>query len=361
MRNKSLFLLVACVCGTIAAIGVSQWMHAQGKGGGQTDEILVAAVDIDKGEEITAEKVLLEQWPSGKAPMGSSSDIDSVLGKFAKTRFYAGEALMDVKLTESSHKVIPKGYNVVALKARDVSIANVIQPGDLVNVMAYFNKSELIPRSITKTVLMGVRVYALDGDTERKVGEDRAKNVNDIQLLIHMNDAEAWTYANELGKIRLAVGNDDDYGADTAEDGSSIAGKEFVDWMEDYQREQEERAREAERKKLEAAQGRGFSNPGTIQVRKRSKNAFEITKLVEGRMIKYLIEPGKLPVIIEDTGPIGQPDSSGDLAPNENGIAEPDQQEPEADDDRDEDYSYLNGEDSPFYQPPTTQRSGADY
>ena len=29
MRNKSLFLLVACVCGTIAAIGVSQWMQAQ--------------------------------------------------------------------------------------------------------------------------------------------------------------------------------------------------------------------------------------------------------------------------------------------------------------------------------------------
>ena len=68
MRNKSLFLLVACVCGTIAAIGVSQWMEAnQDNGQGQTVPVLVATVDIDKAEEITADKIKLEQWPAGKA------------------------------------------------------------------------------------------------------------------------------------------------------------------------------------------------------------------------------------------------------------------------------------------------------
>ena len=75
MRNKSLFLLVACVCGTIAAIGVSQWMQAQDQGpGGRMVEILVANVDIDTGEEITLQKMKLEQWPEGKVPPGSSND-----------------------------------------------------------------------------------------------------------------------------------------------------------------------------------------------------------------------------------------------------------------------------------------------
>ncbi len=353
MRNKSLFLMVACVCGTIAAIGVNQWMQAQDKGGGaQTVGILVAVANIDKGAEIKAENVELEEWPAGKIPDGATANYEDVVGKFAKTQFYKGEALMAVKLTESSHKVIPKGYNVVALKARDVSIANVIQPGDLVNVMSYFNKSELIPRPITKTVLMGVRVYAINGDTERHVGEDKPKTVNDIQLLIHKNDAEAWTYANEIGKIRLAIGNDDDYGSDIAEDGSSIAGKEFVDWMDAYQREQEARAREAEASKREA------NKPRTVQTKAaapsgptRSKDGFAITKMVEGRMTKYWIEPGKLPVIIEDTGPLSS--VIHDEPPMDtNSAGSGSDQQPQGEDDRDVDYSYLNGEDSPFYQPP---------
>ncbi len=349
MRNKSLFLLVACVCGTIAAIGVSQWMQAQDKGqnGGATVEIFVAAVDIDKGEEVTAEKVRLEQWPEGKAPTGSSSDVEEVLGKFAKTRFYAGEAVMPVKLTESSYKVIPKGFSVVAMKASDVDIANVIQPGDRVNVMAYFTKSDLIPRSMTKTVLIGVRVYALDGDTERKVGEDRPKSLRTIQLLIHKNDAEAWTYANELGKIRLAVGNDEDYAISTAEDGSNQAGKEFLKWLDDHQKQQEQ----ALQSKLDSAIQ--FAQPDAEP--NKIKNGFTITKLVEGRMIKYLIEPGKLPVIIEDTGP-GVNTESIDASTlfEDSGAA------PVSGDDRNEDYSYLNGKDSPFYQTPEADETASE-
>jgi pilus assembly protein CpaB len=342
MRNKSLFLLVACVCGTIAAIGVSQWMQAQdkGPGSGETIEIFVAAIDIEKAEEITAEKVRLEQWPIGKEPAGATNDVEAVLGKYAKTTFYAGEAVMPIKLTESNYKVIPKGYSVVAIKASEVDIANVINPGDRVNVLAYFNKSELIPRSMTKTVLMGVRVYALDGDTESKVGEDRPKSVRTIQLLIHKNDAEAWTYANELGKIRLAVGNDDDYAISTAEDGSNVAGKEFLEWLDEYQREQEE----ALRRKMQPEPQPDRS----VATNVRNRDGFEIIKYVEGRQIKYWIEPGKLPVVIEDTGPES---SSSDSAPSATPIG-PNDQGISATDDRDEDYSFLNGEESPFFQPP---------
>lgn len=341
MRNKSLFLLVACVCGTIAAIGVSQWMQAQDDGGGATVGILVAAVDIDKAEEITAEKIRLEQWPQGKEPPGSTSEPKDVLEKFAKTVFYAGEPVMPVKLTESSHKVIPKGYSVVDLTARDIGIANVIQPGDRVNVMAYFNKSELIPRSMTKQVLMGVRVYALDGDTERKVGEDRPKNVRSIQLLIHKNDAEAWTYANELGKIRLAVGNDDDFSTETAADGSNEVGKEFLAWIEDYQRQQEE----ALRKKLQPEPAAHL-----VQPEPQKRDGFEVTKMLRGRMIKYWIEPGKLPVIIEDTGPDNTNSGALDVSDEATMDAGKSPGATPSGDDRNSDYRHLNGDGSPLYE-----------
>ncbi|MCG8651411.1 MAG: RcpC/CpaB family pilus assembly protein, partial [Pirellulales bacterium] len=269
---------------------------------------------------------------------------------------------MPVKLTEASYKVVPKGYNVVAMKASDVSIANVIQPGDLVNVMAYFTKSELIPRSMTKTVLMGVRVYALDGDTERKLGDDRPKSLRTIQLLIHKNDAEAWTYANELGKIRLAVGNDDDYGSHVAEDGSNLAGKEFLSWLHDHQRRQEEETKP--QTQANPRQSNTVRQDGTP----RKDEGFVITKIVEGRIIRYRVEPGKVPRIIEDTGPSGTSIDSNDssrpsnLDDQRNFDDQPDVNNDQSIPDgsnQEEDYSFLNGEDSPFFTPPGGQPAGS--
>ena len=102
MRNKSLYLLLACVCGPVAAIVASQWLKAQAnsQGTGSTAEIFVAAVAIDIGEKITPEKIQLEEWPADKVPKGSTNDLSILENKYAKQRFYVGEAIMPVKLMD---------------------------------------------------------------------------------------------------------------------------------------------------------------------------------------------------------------------------------------------------------------------
>lgn len=333
MRNKSIYLLVACVCGTVAAILASQWLKAQAnnQGPGSTTEIFVAAVAIDIGEKITPEKMQLEQWPADKVPQGSTGQLDVLEGKYAKQRFYVGEAIMPVKLMEENWTTVPKGYRVVAMKASDISIGNLVQPGDRVDVMAYFNKSELIPRSMTKTVLMGVRVYALDGDTERKIGEDRPKTLRTIQLLIHEKDAEAWTYANELGNIRLSLGSDADY---SNQDGSNEAGQEFLAWLEEHRRKQEAAL---------AAQKEGATVQSTGQeltTTPKQDEGFSMIKMVEGRMLEYWIVPGKIPVL---RGEVGKTSSDQEVSPKIEtnsstslGV--------------EGDFDYLNGSESPFFQ-----------
>ena len=63
MRNKSIYLLLACVCGTVAAVLASEWLKAQGNQNTTTMvEIFVTAAKIDVGEKITAEKIALERW-----------------------------------------------------------------------------------------------------------------------------------------------------------------------------------------------------------------------------------------------------------------------------------------------------------
>ncbi|MCP4887863.1 MAG: Flp pilus assembly protein CpaB, partial [Planctomycetaceae bacterium] len=170
MRNKSLYLLVACVCGTIAAIVASQWLNAQANlgGTGKTKEIYVSTSRIEVGEKITAERIQREQWPADIVPEGATGDLAALKNKYAKQYVSKGEPIILDKLMEENFSTIPKGYKVVSMKASDVPIANLIQPGDRVDVFGYFTRSELIPSSMTKAVLMGIKVYALDGDTERK-------------------------------------------------------------------------------------------------------------------------------------------------------------------------------------------------
>ncbi len=338
MRSKSLYLLVACICGSIAAVFASQWLNAQaGSGPGNTAEIFVAAVDINVGDAVTAERIKLEQWPIDKIPQGASGDLKTLDEKYAKQRIYAGEPLVPVKLMDENWQAVPKGFQTVGISAVGINIARVIQPGDHVDVTAYFAKSDLIPSNIVKQVLTGVRVYSLDGDTERRIGEDKNQNVRSIELLIHKDDVEAWTWANELGKIRLSLGSD----SDSADPESNTSGQDFLAWLQDHRTRQEA----SDVKPAPTSN----SQPAVVAEKEKEKQKGFITIKMSGdKMMKYLIVPGELPLLLGEVGGEGdiqeQPGDEKDYEVT----ATPSDETPE---------SYLNGNESPFYQPPVDRES----
>ncbi|MCC9658496.1 Flp pilus assembly protein CpaB [Rhodopirellula halodulae] len=347
MRNKSVFLILACVCGTIAAIGMSQWMQAQSTGGNTVEmvEIFVTSKTIDIAEEITADKIRLEQWPADRVPQGASGKLEDVEGKFARQRFYEGEPVMPVKLmadANGSSQTIPVGYSVVSMRADpESSVATLVRPGDRVDVMAYFVKSDLIPETTAKSVLTGVRVFAVDGRTEREVDpEVEAKPAKSISLLIHKKDTPAWTYASELGKIRLTLGNP----SDTREsEGGNTEGEDFLKWLSDYQIAQAERE-ESDREETPV------STPSIQAPKKEKKKGFKMLKMSGGVLTEYWIEEGSsVPKVLNESGRENIQEDTKDLStrpgadyplPSENELDEPSAPT---------DYSYLNGSQSPFY------------
>lgn len=339
MRNKSVFLLLACVCGTIAAIGVSQWMQAQNTGQAtvQMQEIFVTTKTIDVAEEITAEKIRLEEWPADRIPEGSASNLEEIEGKYARQRFYAGEPVMPIKLmndTNGTSQTIPKGFSVVSMKADpENAVASLVRPGDRVDVMAYFTKSEMIPETMAKTVLRGIRVFAVDGRTQRDEDDDDGKAARTISLLIQAADAEAWTYASELGKIRLTLGNPGAYETDEEAEGHNAA-EQFLAWLADHQRAQTERM---------LAKAEPAPEPTHEPADKKKKSGFKMLKMSNGKMTEYeWVEDQLVPVVTSKSG--SEPDpNDADLAPKPVETASSD----------DGDYSYLNGADSPFFQPPS--------
>ena len=341
--KKSLSVLVALICGTVATVMASRWLNAQSDGASiAMSNIFVAVTTIEVGDEITPERIKLEQWPADRVPSGSSGELADIEGKYAKQRFYEGEPIMPIKLMDDNWTEVPKSYRVVAMRASDSGIANLIQPGDRVDVTAFFDKSDLFPSSTTRTVLRGVRVYALDGDTERRVGEDRPKSLKNIQLLIHQDETEAWELAQQLGKVNLLVSSE----AATDEEGKE-ASQGFTDWLQKLQ-DDREAERLAERKRNTFMPQRPTPVKTETKKEEPKQEGFRMTKHSGGRVLEYLIVPGQLPKLIGEVGentedisdsPSGSGSGSGDPA-----TSTLDESEADAS------YSYLNGNDSPFFQ-----------
>lgn len=345
MKSKTVPLLIACVCGTIAAIGLSQWMQAQSTGdqGVGTVEIFVTAKTIDIAEQITPDKVRLEQWPADRVPKGASGKLADLEGKFARQRFYEGEPIMPIKLMDDSSgssQTIPHGFSVVSMRADpESSVATLVRPGDRVDVMAYFTKSELIPETMAKTVLKGIRVFAVDGRTERTNSEENgdAKPARSISLLVRKEDTPAWTYASELGKIRLTLGNPTDVSDGAV--GDDRAGQQFLTWLSDYQIAQAQLATES---KIPVAKPTP-STPEPLPA-KEKKKGFKMLKMSGGVLTEYWIEEGKqVPVILNESGPDGIKEKEEEsVLKTRPGVDHPTAATQ---------YSYLNEAESPFYQP----------
>ena len=337
MRNKSLFLLLAGICGTVAAVGVGQWMQAQNDTTVEMAEILVTTVAINPEEEITADKLRLEQWPADRIPQGASADLTQFEGRFAKVPLFAGEPMLDLKLmNEVVDRVVPQGYTVVSLPAGRDGTVNLVSPGDRVDIRGFFTKGEMFPRDKALNVLTGVKVYGIDGITKFDPDQPRTRSARDIQLLIRKADVEAFDFAKTYGEISLSLGSpspdDDSLPLDQPSEGAS----KFMNDLQDF-RDEQERLRKLAQQESDTEPEQRNSGP--------KKATFRMTKMVNGRLIEYeWVEGESLPRVVGDTGALDS--STTDQTPEPT-----DSNTPTSDD-------FLRGADSPFFAP--DRGDGAD-
>ena len=349
MRNKSLFLLLAGVCGTIAAVGVGQWMqNAQGTASIEMVEILVTTQAINAEEEITADKLRLEKWPADRIQPGASNELAKFEGRFAKVPLFEGEPMLDQKLMdEVADMVVPKGYTVVSLPAGRDGTVNLVRPGDRVDIRGFFAEG-VFPRDTVLSVLTGVKVYAIDGITKFDPEEKRSRTARDIQLLIRKADNQAFDFAKKYGEISLSLGSP------TADDDSipleqpSSAAEKFVEDLDKYRAEQDRLKKEAEAAKIvEPTQ-----TEDEVIVPQEDTFLFRQQKMHKGRIIVYEWHKGEsIPRIVADTGALDLGDRDTGADDTTDGSAAGAGAAPSG---GGEDQSFLQGGDSPFFDPPGT-------
>ncbi|MFI4874425.1 MAG: Flp pilus assembly protein CpaB [Blastopirellula sp. JB062] len=231
MRPKSLILIVfALGCGLVASIGISQVLENKQQAAApqmEMENIFVAIEDIDINEPLTPELIKLEPWPKDKVPEGAVTNLEEIEERRPRVRLYAGEPILERKLFGSNEdkgasKMIPKGYRVHSVRVTaESSASGLILPGDRVDVLVYLRNSAGIDKTLTRTILKNVRVFAVNEHTHRETdSEGNSITAKTVSLLVKPGQVEVLMLASQLGSLSLSLRPPDD---DTVEDDTDDA------------------------------------------------------------------------------------------------------------------------------------------
>jgi pilus assembly protein CpaB len=244
MRPKSLLLLaLALGCGLVASIGISQVMenNKQGPSGVEKESIYVAKVNINTGDPISSEMVMLKDWPKADIPQGAIRDMSELEDRRPRTPIFANEAILESKLLNPGDKSadptqqIPKGYRIVPVPVRaDTGVAGLVRPGDRVDLQWYVARNPQfgIQETVSKTILHNVRVFAVDQTVVRPTtGDEQPTLAKTITVLVNPEDANKLQLAMKVGEISLIGRHPDD---PSAEDNTRLTLRDLIDDNQSY-------------------------------------------------------------------------------------------------------------------------------
>lgn len=186
---------------------------------------LVAAKDIPPQVPITPADLLIKEIPSEYIQPGAVASLDEVMGQIASSPIAAGEQILRTKLLppgkigKSLSQITPAGKRAVSVSADNMaSIANLIQPGDYVDVLSLIALPDTTgtkssePRLIS--LFQNVEVLAVGGEFSPQAESPSARKEQvkapgaaggTVTLALDPQEAVLLSFVQEHGKIKLAL------------------------------------------------------------------------------------------------------------------------------------------------------------
>ena len=105
---------------------------------GERASVVVAAHDLSPGAALSTDDLLLEKRLMPTIPDGAQSDIDTVVGSTLAGPARRGEVLTDVRLLgrRLAESAAGPGARIVPVHPVDSALADLVRPGDVVDVVA---------------------------------------------------------------------------------------------------------------------------------------------------------------------------------------------------------------------------------
>jgi pilus assembly protein CpaB len=220
MRPKSLLLLaMALGCGLVASIGISQVMDRKPQMTLETVQIYVAKHNINLGDPINKEMLVLEDWPKNKVPRGAISNLEDLENRRPRTAIIEGEPILEGKLLAPGEIAdpignIPKGMRLKTISVdAEKSAGGLLRPGDRVDVQLFVRKDQRtgIETATSKIILQNIRVFAVDQTVQRSAdGADERTIAKTVSLMLTPEQASKLTFAEQVGEVSLIPRNPDD-------------------------------------------------------------------------------------------------------------------------------------------------------
>ena len=221
MKSKSFVLMTLSLgFGLIAALGITQVM---GKNKQPTEpkvkmgQVVVAVDHLGHKTQLDEENVRVENWPEEIIPENAARSIEEITDMATLTRLSKG---LPVLKTDIVHKNdaggidIPPNFKVVAIKvSADDTIAGLLRPGDLVDVIGLLKKRERgNSTTVSKTFLKGIKVFSVNASmraatTDRSVG-GTGKGQAIVGVLVNERQSEDIVFVQKTGTLKLVLRGD---------------------------------------------------------------------------------------------------------------------------------------------------------
>lgn len=209
MKNTRPYMMItfSILAGIIAVVLGARWLASQSSM--STQQVVVAARDIDLGSSLDASMLQVVRWPASSLPTGTIGEISQLDTRVVRTSVLRGEPLVEGKLAPLGTKgglsaVIGSGKRAITVKVNEViGVAGFALPGNYVDVLVNIRDDRDKP--VSKIVLERILVLAVAQEAGRD--ETKPKVVSAVTVEVSPEQAERLDLARSIGSLSLALRN----------------------------------------------------------------------------------------------------------------------------------------------------------
>jgi pilus assembly protein CpaB len=217
-RRLVIVLVFASVIGLVASLLVYRVVVNVAQANQPTEQILVAAVNMDLAETITSKHIKLVPWPKPTVPPGAIRTLSDAEGRVVRSSIVAGEPLLEGKLApQLSGKggimpmLVPVGQRAITIKVDDaIKESGFVLPNSRVDVFVSMARTTNQQDRVAKLILQDVVVLAAGQAVEMR--DNRPVSVTTVTLALTPEQAERLALAHNEGKLTIGMRNLRDQG-----------------------------------------------------------------------------------------------------------------------------------------------------
>ena len=172
--------------------------------------VVVAARDLSRGRQLTADDLEVASWKGAQPPGGAFFQASAVQGKVVGKHVSAGQPVLPEHLVDDDQlwlaAAIPSGMRAVTVHVQEFAgVTQLVQLGDRVDVMVANSLRVPGRRDLRlQTVLQNIEVVATGREP---FAGGRPNPIPVVTLLVEARDSERLSVADQSSSIRLVLRN----------------------------------------------------------------------------------------------------------------------------------------------------------